>query len=137
MYIKNDFPKKLFNLYKFTTTSQVECDKEKNDEFEQFVCECDRVAAECFKNNRKTFNQEIFHDVDFDECCGEKPTDKCEAWTGKGYQASPVATEKPKVVKNSTSTSAAPASGGSFLTASGGSFTLLVVAALLCLGKTM
>ena len=128
------FRKKKFNLYKFITTFQVECDKEKNDDFEQFVCECDRVAAECFKNNRKTFNLQRFYDVDFDECCGEKPTDKCEAWTGKGYQASPAATEKPKVVKNSTSTStsAAPASGGNFQTVA-----LLVVAALLCAETNM
>ena len=110
---------------------RVECNDGNNDKFGQLVCGCDRAAAECFRDTRKTSNVDRFHEVDFDECCSKgRPTDKCEAWDGTGFQATPEATEKPQKVKkvgaNSTSTeSLAPVSGGNFLTVA-----LLVVVAL-------
>ena len=84
------------------------CNATKNAKFQQFVCDCDRLAAECFKNTRNSFDNDRFGNVDTDECCGEKPTDKCEVWTGTGYQAGVKATEKPKVINPKDSTPKKP-----------------------------
>ena len=101
---------------------KVKCDVKRNNDFEQFVCECDRRAAECFKSKRSTFNAGRFGNVDTKACCSSSPpsSNNCKAWDGKGFQASPQATAVPPKI------SLAPNSGGNLRFVA-----LLVIAALM------
>ncbi|XP_062269132.1 acidic phospholipase A2 HTe-like [Platichthys flesus] len=45
--------------------SKITCDKNSNDECEQFICECDRKAAECFA--RSPYNETLW-DLPRDQC---------------------------------------------------------------------
>ena len=120
-------------LYNYTCEKQkqkVSCDEKNNNDFQQFVCECDRVASECFKAKRPTFNNEKFGNVDTKACCSSTPPSKsCTVWDGKGFQASPEATAKPpKVVAKKSKNSRAPNISGNLRLVM---ITLLVIAALM------
>ena len=59
-----------FSNYAYTCTENGTgvCHADKNDAFLQTLCECDRVAAECFLRQRHTFSPAIFN-VDQELCC--------------------------------------------------------------------
>jgi len=51
------------------------CDADYNSDFQQKLCECDKVAAECFFKNRPTYS-EALKNVDTGSCCSIPPK-KC------------------------------------------------------------
>ena len=44
------------------------CEVEQNNDFQQALCECDRVAAECFYRHRLTLSTTLYN-IDTDLCC--------------------------------------------------------------------
>ena len=47
-------------------------DKTFNDKYQNSLCECDKEAAECFLENRKTYQQDLF-DINVEKYCKFRP----------------------------------------------------------------
>ena len=75
-YLLDDYSYQLYTTsYDFTCANKIgHCNATKNGDFQQALCECDRVAAECFMRNRNTFSLAL-KDVDQEDCCKVPNTD--------------------------------------------------------------